>query len=254
MYHNAILAMQEKEWYDMGEYEVFLEKQETIYKKDFSGAAEVILQEGFTPDPTLEVMKQAFIVLFRLPDQIALQVADLSRRVAEIVPALVYEQSSIHSTIFVYRLSEQVIADDDPDCQLIRAGVNQGLTRVGDHPKKAAIDFTDCLTNKSTGILVGKPNESWFITRQSIIASCREAGLENVRGGWGSHVTFTRYLSDCHAEPTRKVIDLLDHVPVVGLAKMSAVEAARFTIGREGFFLDPFFSYELEFSEYLPPS
>lgn len=226
----------------MGEYEVFLEKQEAIYQKDFRGAIDAILKEGFTPDTTLEVTKQAFIVLFRLPEQVASQVADLSRHVAEVVPAMVYDKSSIHSTILVHRLSEQTIADDDLDCQLIQAGVKQGLTTAGDHPRKAAIDFTGCLSNKSTSILIGKPNESCFITRQSIIEGCRQAGLENVRGGWGAHVTFSRYLSDYTAV---QAIDLLTKVAPIGFTKMSAVEAARFTIDRDGFRLDPFFHTDL---------
>ena len=192
--------------------------------------------------------KGAYLVAWRFPTDVARRIGALSSTVDGIVGSVVYGPNNAHTTLSDYGLAPGLRIDTqtnegqrDTMFELSQA-VARGLRVAGDTAVRGAgIMFGDFLTNGTTVIGTGTPNEELWTVNEAVKAASAELGVmvgdvPGLKGSWGGHTTVARFVeAEPRPEAGPEVTRLLDTQQPLGLVVPEALEVGSFFVTPDGF-------------------
>ncbi len=226
-------------------YASFREKQSGIYSNFVATqktlGKEAILSGNIAP-------QSAFLVTFRHPEAIAEPAEAFSTAVHNTlatpgseVSSLVYDKSSLHTTLSDFRLEEGLIDPDDPeDRKILDAlvlAVQQGLGEVGLRTiLQRAVSFEKPLVNANSAIIPGDANDAVL----GIIGAVRDAsqytlGGESLKGSWGAHMTAARFHGTSILPQAGAVAELAQSTRAIGTSAPTSVDVGWLEVNPKGF-------------------
>jgi hypothetical protein len=240
----------------MTEFNQFLEKQNGIYAKFEAANAQIGETEGVKPD-TGGLAKQArFIIALRYPEKVGLLVEEFSAEVADAVGAATYGPHNAHSTLSDLKPDEGVveinlgsIPEDeelilDTLARATREAIDQGLEFLPD----SEVRFDNHLTNGSTVVAPGQPNEDVWKLKQLILEQTKKGGIDLGSGAWGFHMTESRF-KEAHnvdSPEVARLVRIIEAAGSLGVAKPTAVDVGYFNTNPEdGFVLTTYERFDL---------
>ncbi|MBI2543313.1 MAG: hypothetical protein HYW24_03945 [Candidatus Aenigmarchaeota archaeon] len=228
----------------MSEFEDFLRKQDEIYSKFRSSP---VKSEGVESSQAISKCQGGYIVALRHPASITDAVADFSRKIAAAVPALVYDENSIHTSIAVYGLQDDFIHDTS-----VLKSLSACLQPICSHDVRgrvtsSPIRYQEWLFNQDSVIVGGAPSDRFFYMGKIIVDSLKENGIE-VRPPWGAHITASRYTQSRKPEELVEFFELMEHAPVLGLSRPLYLDVGYFRSSPERFYLETYERFSLKTS------
>lgn len=227
------------------EYAPFREKQSSIYDK-FAATQkvlgkDVVLSGNVSP-------QSAFLVAFRHPKGIAEPTDAFSTAVhgalatpGSEVSSLVYDKTSLHTTLSDFRLGEGLIDPDNPEDRKIldalALAVQQGLGEVGLRTMlQRAVSFEKPLVNANSAIIPGDANDAVL----GIIGAVRDAsqytlGGESLKGSWGAHMTAARFHGTSILPQAGAVAELAQSTKAIGTSAPTSVDVGWLEVNPKGF-------------------
>lgn len=218
----------------MLDFDSFREEQERIYE-NFRIASEQMRREGAFADPVATSRKGGILVVFRHSLEVAHTIGELSKQIAERVPAVLYDSESIHTTIFDHGVADgRVVPQSDALLEKIGLIVSSLDRRiVGD----AAVELGGILVNRTTAIVAGTPNLAFLRTAETLQKACQDEGIV-VRLPWGGHVTASRFREPFPAETAASLLDFVARVPPIGKSNLVAIDIGAFRCTSDRFIVD----------------
>jgi len=175
----------------------WLANQNGIYER-FRQSLDAVRTEGILPDPSVFKTCGGLLVTIEHSGPIVDRVTSLSESLGQFVPAIMYQNNCIHTTLIGYDLRperEYSAGEDDTTIELLANAIKEELVALCDSP---AIRFSgEILCNKTTIILPGVPNEA-FLNLAS--AAIERSGLANTRGPVMAHITVLRFKEQLSAD------------------------------------------------------
>ena len=208
----------------MIELETFLQGQQAVYDK-FKATAETIRQEGTVPPKTVE-NRDGYLIILRHSDEIIERCSDLSQKIAQVVPAMVYERIAVHTTISVvgmqYRLPEQQ--------EMSHSSVGlleDAISAVFRNFQAITIPYEGWLYNRDTTIAQGLAGKA-FVDVANLIHQSLEKYLVAEKVGkvqlpWGGHITVSRFLEHTSPEQLAGFFHVVQNEPVLPPSTPEAV-------------------------------
>lgn len=180
----------------------FLGKQGEIYEK-FKGNESGVAENGIRLDPALEKEVGAHVIVSKYSLETLLKVKELSRRIAEVVPAVLYNDNNTHVTVMA--LTKDFF--HEPDQAMIKSLIEataEAMQKIQQAP--CPLEFVKPLFNTDCVMLEGIPqNDSLLKIFEEVVNSCSEHQIP-VKMPWGCHSTISRFTE--HQSPS-EVADFL---------------------------------------------
>ncbi|MFH1503104.1 MAG: hypothetical protein ABIE36_00400 [Candidatus Diapherotrites archaeon] len=212
------------------EFKDFLEKQNSIYSRMESSSLE---ETGVVPN--IPKYQGSYLIVFRHPDKIVESATNVSYKVSEIIPSIIYDKSNLHTTILVEGTSDDFSLDK---------GVLEELSKSVDSSVKGlrrpTINYDSWLYNKNSLIAKGNPDENFFNTMQEIGKNSKQRGLETTLA-WGAHMTVNRFTEERNPNNISDIIKVINEMPALGESKPFIVDVGHFIFTPKGF---DYYSYE----------
>ncbi|MDP3734743.1 MAG: hypothetical protein Q8R37_05935 [Nanoarchaeota archaeon] len=208
----------------MIELEKFLAGQQQVYDK-FRAAHDTIRKEGAIPPKTVE-NRDGYLVILEHPAEIVERCADVSRKIAAVVPAMVYEGIAVHTTIGVvgmhYRSPEQQRSHPEEVALL-----KEALHSVSKDFPAVTIPYEGWLYNKDTTIAQGIAGETFVrlagLVHQSLQKYNAHEKIGTVQQPWGGHITVSRFMEKTPPEKLDAFFDLVRAEPLLPSSTPRAV-------------------------------
>lgn len=212
-------------------YDAFLDKQESIYQ-EFRA---IDLTHGLKP--SVPERQAGYILALRHSGEVGEIIGEVSRRIQQITPVILYSPSSggengnVHTTISCYGVSSDFEVEEETLSRLAKS------TRraLNDTNNKGAVNHKDWTANKNTVIAPGYPNTYMFEVTQGIVSAAQEAGL-GFKMPKMTHITVARFLDPTQSkEKTMGLKRILEETPSLGASIPVAIDVGHFELTKEGF-------------------
>ena len=202
----------------------FIAKQEEVYNK-FRDISKLEI-EG--TKPSIPDSQGGYLIIFRHPLKVTEKVEGFSKRISQIVPAIVYDSATIHTTISDFGIKEGFAPEKD-----ILEKLCNSARRVffKDTP---AISYSEWLYNQNTVIVAGMPDETFLEIAQGIYSSGEKNGIK-LRMPWGAHITVNRFTEQKSPEELKDFFKLMKEAPVLGKSVPENIDVAYFDFSPKGF-------------------
>ena len=209
----------------MIELETFLQGQQKVYDK-FRAAYTTIRTEGTTPPKTVE-NRDGYLIILKHSDEIVEHCADLSRKIAEVVPAMVYEGIAVHTTLGVigmqYRPPEQQGINRESVALLKNA-----LHTVSRFFLAMNIPYEGWMYNRDTTIAQGIADEAFVYLVDLVHGSLQRYSdavekIGKVQQPWGGHITVSRFLESTPPEQLNEFFNVVKNEPTLPSSTPEAV-------------------------------
>lgn len=217
----------------MTDFSSFLEEQERIYGT-FRSASEQVRIEGAVADPVFTSRKGGIFIAFRHPPEIAHAIGELSRQIAERVPAVLYAPESIHTTISDYGVADgRVVPQDDGVLNAISSIVSLRRLEIGEYN----VELGEVLVNHTSVIIAGTPDAAFLKAAELIQRACQDQGI-SLRLPWGGHVTVSRFKEPFPAEKAASLLDFVARTPPIGKCNLVAIDVGTFHYTQDQFVVE----------------
>ncbi|MDP2926002.1 MAG: hypothetical protein Q8N99_06525 [Nanoarchaeota archaeon] len=204
------------------DFQEFLEKQSNIYS---SFIESIVRTSGI--EPKIPKNQGAYLIAFRHPEEITERVARFSNRIADALPAIVYDKSNVHTSIFVYGLKE----DFNPDADVLD-NLNKAVKGISRQVPK--IDYRQWLYNRECVIVEGIPDKRFLDIAIKIKSSAEVHGLE-LKLPWGAHITASRFKEPRNPDELGDFFKLMSEAPLLGESRPVRIGIGYFNISPNGF-------------------
>ncbi len=221
-------------------FEEFLAKQEQVYAR-FRAQEAVVRQKGLNIDAAVYNELGGFVIAWKHPVATARAVAELSRKIGKIVPAMEYPAWSVHTTLSDHMVSPgfRVSAGSEEHWDILEA--------LSASVKKAVLDAADknlqqCeihysapwLCNQTTVIAQGIPNVAFMALGDAVRSACKERGVA-LRPPWGAHITVARFRTQTDPKKAESLLQLLQATSPIGTSVPEALEVGFFSMAGGNF-------------------
>ena len=189
----------------METFEQWQQSQEAVYGK-FRQKAKLVETQGVVP--WTDQFTAGHLIAFRFPENISRLLGDISRQVANTVPALVYSPDLVHTTVSDFGIIPRRNFSYDEHAIETLEQLSKGVESVFKDLRKPEVDLIGLLYNQNTVIAEGHPNQDFFNAAQLIIEGCKKQGIE-LRMPWGAHSTVSRTYEKRNPEQLADFLKLL---------------------------------------------
>lgn len=169
-----------------------------------------------------------YTLVLRHPNEVNDTVAEISERVSQITPSLIYSSDTVHTTVV------DTIPNGERDGSL-EGSLN---TLWWAFFPDLTIDFSVPLSNRDSIILLGRPSESFIWLSDALHGSISRANPTSwarLKKPWWAHMTAGRYLSTAPSEVGTEVEKLLREYPALGTVRPVSLEVWSCEIWPNGF-------------------
>ena len=220
----------------------FLAVQGAIYNR-FEIQQETVRKEGVSPDKAATDLVGGFLVVWKHSPRTSKAAAELSRTISDVVPALLYPEEGIHTTVSDYQVVPGLVVDrtnpaHEDALSKLAQGVREALMEIS-LPEPCAINYIGWLYNATTVIAEGIPNSSLISVNEAIQNACARHSIE-LRAPWGAHITVSRFLEKVPADRLPDLFQLLNSARPLGMSRPVAVEVGYFRISPAQFEYFPY--------------
>lgn len=216
------------------EFEDFLEKQNSIYSR----IGEASLEEtGIVP--AIPDCQGSYTIVLRHSQETVERASEVSERVSEIIPSIVYDGSNLHTGIAAFGTSDEFDLEDRVLDELSK-GVRDSLRDFS----RPTIDYNGWTYNKNSLIARGIPDELFFYIVQQTERASKDNGIE-VSPTWGAHITINRFLEEKGQEEISEFKRLIEQTPVLGETNPGRIDVGHFIFTPEGFDYETYESFTL---------
>ncbi len=218
-------------------FDDFLRKQEEVYTR-FRDTT-FIREQGTQPPAYLSEDGSghsygAYAVVLRHSPEIVERIADLSTRLACLLPVIGYDHQNIHTTL----LSTDLVPDFQPD-DLILRNLAERVHRVRSTLVQPTIDYRENVFNRDSVIAAGYPDSPFVNAVNTVTAECSDFPLA-VKSAWGSHITTARFLEEHSPAELDAFFAEMEKSAVPGVSTPIALDVGYFSVNRKGFFLETY--------------
>lgn len=202
----------------------FLAGQNEVYS-EFRKLAGAARKKGIEQDANLSEKFGGFFVVLRHSPDVARHAEEFSRRIASVVPAVIYGKEHAHTTLARYCYSPGFRSNPDLEenriiLEKMSDAVRDALPRIRRSP--LFIDYTEFLYTPSVAIAAGNPNEGFVRLFNAISAACEARGIE-IQPPWGSHITLSRFEATISAKNLEDFFDFFEMIRPLGRSVPVAV-------------------------------
>lgn len=216
------------------EFEDFLEKQDSIYSK----IGGIPLDEtGIVP--AIPDHQGAYTIVFRHTQDVVERASEVSKKVSEIIPSIIYDESNLHTTIAVFGTSEKFNLENRV-LEDLSKGVRSSLRDFS----RPTIDYAGWIYNKNSLIAQGIPDELFFYVVKQIERASNSNGIE-ISPTWGAHMAISRFLEERGQEEISEFERLMEQTPVLGETSPERIDVGHFIFTPEGFNYETYESFNL---------
>lgn len=203
----------------------FLRSEGESYSQIIAKQAEVA-QHGIRADTTWLARRGAFGIVLLPSAEAATALAALSRRVAAEVPAVIYEEQHLHTSLMGTPFEERFLYDPaNEEHQDTLALLKSVAGRTCDLFRKAhcRVDYNALLYTPEAVIAKGEAHASFGALLAALHASCTEHNVQQARFGWGSHITINRFAAVRPPDSLHRLFDLLHSAKLCGCTMPSRI-------------------------------
>jgi hypothetical protein len=199
-------------------YKEFQDKQESIYK-DFEISKSSLTINGLEPKITKNTSLNGYLVICRHESNIAKQANNLSQKVSEIVPSLVYSPQHIHTTVSDYSISESTVLD-----KTLLEKLAQVVNNVKSKFSTFEISYNRWLINQNSIIAQGYSEEMFFNIADLIINEASKLDIK-LRYPYMSHITVSRFFEPIKdQDKLEKLIKFVDETKPLAISHINTLE------------------------------
>jgi hypothetical protein len=216
------------------EFQEFAENQEKIYDR-LKNTSDIV---KFGTKPNVPVLEGGYLIAFKHDSDLCQKLEVFSRRISQIVPAIVYDSSMVHTTISDYGIKEGFNLDKkvlDNLCSCVNGAINM------ERPKLCYLDW---LFNQNSVIVAGLPCKEFFEISKYICSLGNSKGIK-LRMPWGTHITVSRFLEEKTPEELSDFFKLIKEAPLIGVSNPRQIEVGYFNYGLNGFYLNTYEKFNL---------
>lgn len=201
---------------------IFADQQE-VFERLEESAAEVRYR-GIRRDSKWAEHWGCFSVALEHPAETAAAIENISRRIAEIVPAVVYCAKHVHTTLCLcdYRPGFFFNPEDRVQQGILRGliqGVGNALKEVG--RVSCVVEFCRCFCLSTKIDLVGRPDEQFVCLVEAVRRGCENEGI-TMDPVW-PHITMSRFVEDALDCPK---FEFLENISRLGFGQVPTVSVA----------------------------
>ncbi|MEK6925730.1 MAG: hypothetical protein AABW50_00465 [Nanoarchaeota archaeon] len=216
------------------EFKEFLGKQEEVYSR-FRDTSKV-KAEGTKPN--IPESQGGYLIVLRHPLEIAQEIGEFSKRISQAVPLIVYDSSTIHTTISDFGIKENFIPKKDTLERLCDS------VRVVLILNKPIIFYSEWLYNQNTIIVAGTPDKAFLEAAQNIYSS-GEKNFVKLRLPWGAHITTDRFTEQKNPEELKDFFKLMKEAPTLEESVPENIDVGYFDFSPKGFDLTVYERFKL---------
>jgi len=206
------------------EFREFLRKQEEVYNQ-FRDISKLEI-EGTKPN--IPNSQGGYLIAFRHPSEITQKIDGFSRRISQVVPIMVYDSATIHTTISDLDVRENFT----PQKEILNRLTNSVREVV--IIDKPTISYSEWLYNQNTVIVAGVPNQIFSKVSQDVYSSGEKNGVK-LRLPWGAHITADRFTEEKNPKELKDFFKLMKEAPVLGESIPENIDVAYFDFSPRGF-------------------
>lgn len=208
----------------MIELEAFLQEQQQVYDK-FRAAYDTIRAEGTTLPKTVEG-RDGYLVILKHSDEIVERCADFSHRIAQVVPAMLYEGITVHTTLGVVGMQYRPPWEQSIDGAAV-ARLEDAIYAVAKEFPPVTIPYQGWLYNRDTTIAQGIAGEAFVRLADMVHESLKRysvaAEIGKVQQPWGGHITVSRFMEKTPPNQLGSFFDVVESEPALPLSRPEAV-------------------------------
>ena len=206
------------------EFREFLAKQEEVYNR-FRDTSKI---KSLGTQPNIPESQSGYLMVFRHPLEMALEIEKFSRRIATHVPLMVYDSITIHTTISDYGIVSGSFAPDKT--------ILEKLSKVAQKISKTppTISYTEWLYNQNTLFVAGNSNELFLQIAEQAKAKAEREGIQ-LRLPWGAHITAARFKESKTPKDLEEFFKLMQEAPLIGNSKSKFLDVGYFDFSPRGF-------------------
>ena len=215
----------------------FLLQQDAIYE-NFRKAKEEVRKIGLIPNikPLC-----GYLVALRHPYEVVKIVDEFSQRVARVVPSIVYNKDSIHTTISDYGVSPIY----DPHKSILEGLVDSVYSAVKCF-NAPSIVYNEWLYNTNSVIIAGNPSSSFFELSKKIKKTAERHNIE-LRFPSMAHITVSRFIERKNINELSDFLSLMEETEEIGVSNPNFIDVAYFSLNeKNGFEIDTYCKIELK--------
>lgn len=212
----------------MTSYFDYLTKAADIYEKLLD--TNRLVQEGVTPSEALRRQHGGIFIAARPPTEISDRVAEVSDKIARIIPAWTYSRSTVHTSM---PTTNQIFGfkEDDEAMTAVLALVRRNMSM---QPRIAYFGYR---VTADAVILAGIPDENFYTASSQIISASKNHLTEINRKrlakseeeivlklGFGPHITVNRFVEKACGKSVQTLLDIVRTTPAPGTASITSVD------------------------------
>jgi len=210
----------------MSSHDDFLAKQAKTYDV-IRNIGKKVIANGFVADETIGNRRGGItIALFHSP-RVAKAFADVSRHVNRLVPAIVYDEPKLHTTLIVGGEDFETPFHFDPEGPKHRR-ILSILSAAAYQAKRSfdgeycQIDYPRYLYSDKVVLAEGYPNGGFTKLVNGLADNCKAEGLA-VKRPWGAHSTISRFKEARSPQESKDLIHYLDGLTGPGISRVSQI-------------------------------
>jgi hypothetical protein len=194
----------------------FLTGQQEVYGR-LERNLDVVRRDGTTPPKTAQE-RDGYLVILRHPEEIVDRCTDFSRKIAQIVPALVYEGTAVHTTLAVINMNYRAADVQSKDEASVRI-LENALHRVAGNFRLVQFQYNGWLFDTGTTLAQGIADASFVALANEIHGSLEARAVAEhvgkIQQPWGGHITVSRFLELTPGDQMEGYFDLVRREPAL---------------------------------------
>lgn len=211
----------------MIELETFLAGQQEVYER-LGRNLDLVRDQGTTPPKTAQE-RDGYLVILKHPEEIVERCTQFSRKIAEAVPALVYEGSAVHTTLAVVNMNYRAADVQHKEEALVRL-LEDALRSISGEFHPVQFQYNGWLFDTGTTLAQGIADASFVSLANQIHGSFEARAVTEqvgkIQKPWGGHITVSRFLERTPSHQMQGYFDLVREEPALSPSVPSAVDLA----------------------------
>ena len=181
----------------------FFEEQHQILSR--LRDATKVKEQGIVRSPLLQQEgRGSYLIALRHPEEITRPLEELSRKIAEVAPALEYSRKTLHTTIALWKAGPNFEVRQD-ELERLQTAIEPMEGRL----ISPVLTYSEIFYNQDSVMTVGEAREDFREMANQVLEGLSEVGIE-ARPPWGGHITVSRFTEPVGANDLRPLFQLLD--------------------------------------------
>ena len=198
-------------------------KEQNLGYENFRKLALETRVTGLKADPNLEKKVGGFYIALKHDSEILSSVERFSRKIASNVPAIIYDDTAVHTTLGSHLATMGMVVDPrKPKHQDILLRMTWAVKETIKGWRNFSIDYTEYLHTSFVAIAAGIPDPAFVTLVNRLVLACEKCEID-LKPAWDAHITLSRFKANVPAKKLAKFYRLFEETPPLGKSSPTTI-------------------------------